>query len=784
MLTYNTQLRSWGMEALAQGTLRPTVSAEVRAATIAARILDSREDYDVVCLNEVFDDDARDVLRNVLGGKYPNAVYKADEDNVALQIGLAVGLGGAAAVALAVPVLGWLGAVGLAYAGLEELLAAKFEDSGLMLFSRLPFATVAVSAPMANVLAPAGWTDVRFPIVNFVPYEDGASDDALAAKGVLYAQFVRDDGSPLHVFASHTQSDGTNAVGANDGVRDGQFGQIWGLVEQMVGQPPFTEEVVLCGDFNIDGAFHKHLTDSDPVSAEWKKRFGTHGSAFTDYLRDVWHYEQCPGLDDPKGKPVLPPNFDRGITTYNKNNQRLDYFLRPTAHLDLGIKPWSRLATQHIAIAYDVAQETNPQRPLTSYTSDHLPLKIDLNVERPRATVVTAERLDLKFLGFDFTVGGRIRDGQMDWFRIDEKGGYGFRLTRASDRVDFEVYTADDLSTPVAPFTVIGDPPVSENPYGTRFALPEAPFFVRVFLKDRRSEADYELAVHRYQGTSELDAIPIVAGVALEEEFKVNGPHSLDVAATPYSEHDSFWFVTQFDAAGDGVPVKASVQVHHMDQNLFGVLVLRRGPGGQKQELTEEPAGADWVLARFEYPDPAGGLILVRRSDPSYQAKSFRITFATGLSYLYGRPPNARALATLFCEDETNGFLGNESGSDDIEFNVSADGRLVVHADHDDFLKFDDDSQRNIDRWLDIVRYRQAVTFELVELDDLSPDDRTSVRIESYHDVVTSAKAAGNINPDTAPGKAHVRLRVAFDDDDGIYYLYVTASNRAPPQVP
>src|SRR5437763_13292058 len=70
-LTYNTQLRSWGMEVLAQQNLFPVTSAEERAATIAERILSSREDYDVICLNEVFDEDARAVLGSKLIDKYP-----------------------------------------------------------------------------------------------------------------------------------------------------------------------------------------------------------------------------------------------------------------------------------------------------------------------------------------------------------------------------------------------------------------------------------------------------------------------------------------------------------------------------------------------------------------------------------------------------------------------------------------------------------------------------------------------------------------------------------------
>lgn len=62
VLTYNVQLRSWGMEAGAQGTLTPYTSVEARAKIIAQRILKSPQQYDVLCFQEVFDGDGRDIL--------------------------------------------------------------------------------------------------------------------------------------------------------------------------------------------------------------------------------------------------------------------------------------------------------------------------------------------------------------------------------------------------------------------------------------------------------------------------------------------------------------------------------------------------------------------------------------------------------------------------------------------------------------------------------------------------------------------------------------------------
>jgi len=41
--------------------------------------------------------------------------------------------------------------------------------------------------------------------------------------------------------------------------------------------------------------------------------------------------------------------------------------------------------------------------------------------------------------------------------------------------------------------------------------------------------------------------------------------------------------------------------------------------------------------------------------------------------------------------------------------------------------------------------------------------------------------AHGQVDPDSEPGKAHAEFRIAFDDD-GIYPLKITVSNRPPPQ--
>ena len=79
--------------------------------------------------------------------------------------------------------------------------------------------------------------------------------------------------------------------------------------------------------------------------------------------------------------------------------------------------------------------------------------------------------------------------------------------------------------------------------------------------------------------------------------------------------------------------------------------------------------------------------MLVRREEPDprpFDARSFTVLLETNACYLYsnGTERGGRALggdARLICFDETDGFLGSESGSDDIQINVGVNGVNAAH---------------------------------------------------------------------------------------------------------
>ena len=87
VLTYNVQMRSWGMEVGAQDSLTPVTSVEKRANAIASRILAATEPWDLLCFNEVFDEDGLEILDAGSARPSPTYALNADADDRGPAIG-------------------------------------------------------------------------------------------------------------------------------------------------------------------------------------------------------------------------------------------------------------------------------------------------------------------------------------------------------------------------------------------------------------------------------------------------------------------------------------------------------------------------------------------------------------------------------------------------------------------------------------------------------------------------------------------------------------------------
>ena len=302
-----------------------TESEKDAAATeIAARI--NASDYDVLALNEVFDEDVRSIIHTQTRAKYPFQVVKV-----------------------------------------YGTTAIEEEDSGLMLLSRHPFVANPVQN-LRNVVYPDGitrpeWeprgniyrngstsnmgTYVRF--ARFGSDCGGILGDCLADKGVGIVAVNVTMGTAVRRMAflfTHLQATDGRAI------RTKQFEHIQRLFGAMDYHTRFTkDDVFILGDLNIQG-------EDTRLSSEWVERFATDsglsswfangGTAF----RDSWYNE---GFN----------SVDKGYThTTRRERQRLDYILRNT-----GAKVRStNLCDQHMGRAYNLqfGPGRSPRRPAGS----------------------------------------------------------------------------------------------------------------------------------------------------------------------------------------------------------------------------------------------------------------------------------------------------------------------------------------------------------------------------------------------------------------------------------
>ncbi len=274
-----------------------------------------------------------------------------------------------------------------------------------------------------------------------------------------------------------------------------------------------------------------------------------------------------------------------------------------------------------------------------------------------------------------------------------------------ANKVSHAVYTKADLSQPYQPYTRDTTPATDDGPRITRYALAETPFFIRVWLRPNVTSATYSLYSRRFVGTGPKDAIPLLRSWPCRGEARVGALHSPDNPDTPVDDFDSVWFTARLDRTYPGVSdYTSTVTVKDIDGEMFGLVVLRDDGGLGFEVIEERTHGPDPIVVTFNHNQHGRLYVLVRREEPNprpFDARSFTVLLETNACYLYsnGTERGARALggdARLICFDETDGFAGSESGSDNIQINVGVNGMNAAHIPHSDDLAFDDDTRRDI----------------------------------------------------------------------------------------
>ncbi len=738
ILTYNTQLRSWGMEVGADESIPPSETAEDRAKLIAENILASANDYDIVCLNEVFDEDARLILMAILLPHYPYAVTKAD------VAGVEVAWPGKPILPLN-PMALLLGVTGISFIGSWLALGKpKVEDSGVMLLSRWPFALEPITEAMVSLLDPRAvseLTPIGMPRVAFKPYVASTGGDAWASKGVVYARVKRGDDQVYHVFASHTQAD-DHALGEHETERKGQMAEVAEFITKCVGPAPFSEEVFFLGDLNIHGG--QSQAAAEPATREWKEQFATPGLPLCDHLVDGWGRYQCTGG---------PGLRDRGTTApavYPPPEQRLDYFFRSAT---------SGLTVQHLYIDYALAT-VPPGVDGVSYLSDHRPLGADLNRPQPNSTPPEAlscvPDTNGMYSDSDYRLPGGVK-----WYRFDLKGTYEFKVASPFP-VRFDVYLDTDLSRPRQQYREEALPD-----FGIRYVLASTPFLVKVYCTDRRTEFQFDFRAHLHLGASIRDAIDLVPENPYGEAFPAGQLLNTDAVEAPWDDTDSKWFRLDAPRTPVAGPIHLGAEVKLVDHAEGGALVVagRQEVNGQLTEVARDGPSTGPLSLRWDGRSSERFFIGVQRQDRAGAALGFEIVARTSITILLG---GTVGTPRLVCMEETSGW-----GSDDIALGLAADGATLRDISNDEIGDFDQDDVRDLDQWIPPTAvYTSHVDVTVIEEDGIDPDDVGSRQLP----ILSALAGAPGITTDPADPDGTVRVRVSVDVDDGRYELRCSLS--------
>ena len=739
VLTFNTQLRSWAMEVGASPgfTIPPVDTAEERAEMIGDAIVNSPFDYDIVGLCEVFDEDARAILRSKLSGRFPYLITKADYDHVRVDTGTGstVNLG----------LLGLWHLVGLPVAMSSSY---RLEDSGLMLFSRWPFATMSTAAldpGIKSLLDLSGMPiAATIPVVNFLPYDDTDGNDGDACKGVLYMRVQRSPGLIYHFFFSHTQAD-TDVLEEHRTARGKQIAIVEQFIKVCTGNTlPFTEEVFFMGDLNIFG--EQAATARDGF--EWKTYFQSLGRLLSDYAVDLWGRRQCtgaPGLRDPGTSATV---------RYLPQEQRLDYIFGSTS---------SALAAQHLMIDYDLAT-VPPGHDDVSYLSDHRPLRLDLAPPRPNSTphgALLPVFPPPPAMAFYTDRNQWLVEGQVKWYRFNVAGTYDFLLDQGADKCGFEVYLDTDLSRPRQQYRKESRPR-----FGDKYVLASAPFLVKVFPFSRTGEQRFSFRAYKHEGRGPEDAIQLPYGVTVHESFPsagqvLNGDNSL----TPWADGDTKWFRLDGPQVALSRKLDVTITLEGDSDAPFGIL-LAREIGGVLKLLQSQGSGRRRYQLHTEMDKGDVLYVQVQRMDGmTPRDLAFHLTVTTNLSILLG---GKRGAPRLMCQDETSGW-----GADDIELGITVDGTELSYIDNDSIGDFEQDAVRDLNQWVpDLVPYFDGVEFKVVEKDDTSPDDIGQETLRP-RDQLNGWDRFGITKIDD---DGTVRGSLFIDVDDGTYAVQVSVT--------
>lgn len=465
-----------------------------RAEHLANEILGMKRQPEIIAFQEVFDDDAKNVLVNVLKSTYPHYVKELD----------------------AIDLDPW--------------------DSGLMLFSKLPFAPLVEDKFRAKDVTASSringvekdWKDVAY-----VEFRYKSNFDTFANKGAGLVRVKIKEGAHeeyMYVVFTHTQasygSDSYESTIKRVSNRISQAEDIETLIKGSLNSFDLENEPVLVmGDLNINGNFgnlHHKWGDSsvnDWATAmaadkmehyrkyEWDNHFNRHlgNGFFSTYLSDSWVYDNVRSDYGQTMGGAFPYYYEAEDSI---GGERLDYILHNNnkgmgAAEDMSpqlLNSGEKLCVQHIQRVWE------PVVGDVIYYTDHLGIMVDVNKCFTHCNPRIAKRL---LPNPDISSTGKIKFKEgVQWYEVGEKGGsYSIRTV---GNVKIEVYEKSDLSRPINISGIVTD-------WGVRYSVPTAPFFIKVMGYNQNFTGDYSISIHKHEGKSKDDAIELAPLTYYEE---------------------------------------------------------------------------------------------------------------------------------------------------------------------------------------------------------------------------------------------------------------------------
>lgn len=646
VMTFNTQQLPWLGRVISSlpvvGTPggAPEPDPEGRARAVGRAILDlpPRDRPDVVAFNEAFSETGRKWLIRVLKGTYPHIIEKLEHPGADVE-----------------------------------------EDSGLMLFSRLPFLPL-----------PGGGDHV------FEVFTESAGTDAKSSKGVGLV-WVAGPYDPTTIAFTHLQASYDAANTEHAAIRADQLNvvrkQIRKLSEQFVQKMAGT---VVVGDLNIKG-------DPDDTTGEHNTVFSAVPDTFGMDFADAWRVSMHP--------PGDPKDYDPGYTqrdtpTYQRN--RFDYAC-----------VWKDPSTDIGLVAHHMA---TPIR-LASEVTDHWALLSHLHRLSPHCTPATA--VDLLATPAANAAAAEssvwlqktaMRDEDMyHWVYLAEPGTYSVFV---SPSIEVHAFRRTDFTHALAPTDTLS---MADLPPSLQTAITQReqhldskgetlswrePFFLRFRGRTTSFKGQAPYAVVRHRGESRATAIVLHPHVLVDPDL----PAGQKLGTT-----DECFFRANRPPRFSGDPYDDWFQLRNR-AHADAYIELRIDADPSLPPLGKDAGRDDLAVSRLGGEETV--YVTLRRA--SVTDTKFAMNWDSPLCYL-----SLDEGLRLHVDDETG---PDWLGEDEFELQVTIDGESVYYDTWDDADAGEDwpDLARTIrdsararqghDKW---IAFTSDITFDVLKTDGI-----------------------------------------------------------------